>query len=70
MKSTNFKSLVPFRNIEKKRARGKPLTIEEKKAILRIFDATLEEKAKLKNKLPPPLPLRRKSFDAVGGRGV
>ena len=49
MKSTNFKSLVPFRNIRKKRARGKPLTIEEKKAILRIFDATLEEKADLKN---------------------
>ena len=40
---------MQLRNIGKKRVQVKPLTIKEKKAILRFFDNTLEEKMEFKN---------------------
>ena len=40
---------MQLRNIGKKRVQVKPLTIKEKKAILRFFDNTLEEKMEIKN---------------------
>ena len=51
IKTIKFKSLGSLRALAKQATRpmGKPLTLEEKKSVLRIFDATLEENKELKN---------------------